>query len=229
MSNLFQKISRAGLVLVLIGAALLWFSLGDAIISLKAPKSFDDVLEYGVAPGDHVKGSVPYLLDVYATLETWSENTKTHSVSNKKTSFQYYVLPAGDGYVGMAISSKNFSAADKLVDQTYDFLLDGGGIPTAELTADARVIVMEAELAQMFREDLQDYYGYTAADIEALGTPLLVEPRAFGTVQAFCGAGAAALVAGLAVLALHWRKVSRQLRQAAEASQRRGPDLDWEL
>ena len=115
------------------------------------------------------------------------------------------------------------------MDQTYDFLLDGGGIPTAELTADARVIVMEDELAQMFREDLQDYYGYTAADIEALGTPLLVEPRAFGTVQAFCGAGAAALVAGLAVLALHWRKVSRQLRQAAEASQRRGPDLDWEL
>ena len=97
------------------------------------------------------------------------------------------------------------------------------------LELDARVAEMEEELAEAFREELKDYYGYTAADIEALGTPLLVEPRAFGTVQAFCGAGAAALVAGLAVLALHWRKVSRQLRQAAEASQRRGPDLDWEL
>ena len=149
MSNLFQKISRAGLVLVLIGAALLWFSLGDAIISLKAPKSFDDVLEYGVAPGDHVKGSVPYLLDVYATLETWSENTKTHSVSNKKTSFQYYVLPAGDGYVGMAISSKNFSAADKLVDQTYDFLLDGGGIPTAREERASGVLGLDSLLFPM--------------------------------------------------------------------------------
>lgn len=229
MSNLFQKISRAGLVLVLIGAVLLWFSLGDTIISFKTPKSFDDILDEGVAPGDHVEGSVPYLLDYYATLETWSENTKTHTVSGKKTSFRYYVLPAGDDYVGMAVSSSNFSAADRLVDQTYAFLLDGAGYPTAELIADARVIVMEDELAQMFREDLQDYYGYTDEDIQALGTPLLVEPRAFGTIRAFCGVGAAVLLVGVGMLIAHWQKVSRQLQQAAEADRRRGPDLDWEM
>lgn len=229
MNNLFQKISRAGLVLVLIGAVLLGFSLGDTIISFKTPKSFDDILDEGVAPGDHVAGSVPYLLDVYATMETWSENTKTHSVSNRKTSFQYYVLPAGDDYVGMSVSSSHFSEADRLVDETYAFLLDGAGYPTAELTADARVVVMEDELAQMFREDLQDYYGYTDEDIQALGTPLLVEPRAFNTIRAFCGVGAAVLLVGVGMLIARWRKVSRQLRQAAEASQKRGPELDWEL
>lgn len=229
MNNLFQKISRAGLVLVLIGAVLLGFSLGDTIISFKTPKSFDDILDEGVAPGDHVAGSVPYLLDVYATMETWSENTKTHSVSNRKTSFQYYVLPAGDDYVGMSVSSSHFSEADRLVDETYAFLLDGAGYPTAELTADARVVVMEDELAQMFREDLRDYYGYTDEDIQALGTPLLVEPRAFNTIRAFCGVGAAALLVGVVLLIARWRKVSRQLRQAAEASQKRGPELDWEL
>lgn len=229
MNNLFQKISRAGLVLVLIGAVLLWFSLGDTIISFKTPKSFDDILDEGVAPGDHVSGSVPYLLDVYATMETWSENTKTHSVSNRKTSFQYYVLPAGDGYVGMSVSSSHFSEANRLVDQTYAYLLDGAGYPTAELTADARVVVMEDELAQMFREDLQDYYGYTDEDIQALGTPLLVEPRAFNTIRAFCGVGAAVLLVGVGMLIAHWRKVSRQIRQAAEASQKRGPEVDWEL
>lgn len=229
MNNLFQKISRAGLVLVLIGAVLLGFSLGDTIISFKTPKSFDDILDEGVAPGDHVAGSVPYLLDVYATMETWSENTKTHSVSNRKTSFQYYVLPAGDDYVGMSVSSSHFSEADRLVDETYAFLLDGAGYPTAELTADARVVVMEDELAQMFREDLQDYYGYTDEDIQALGTPLLVEPRAFNTIRAFCGVGAAVLLVGVGMLIAHWRKVSRQLRQAAEASQKRGPEVDWEL
>lgn len=229
MNNLFQKISRAGLVLVLIGAVLLGFSLGDTIISFKTPKSFDDILDEGVAPGDHVAGSVPYLLDVYATMETWSENTKTHSVSNRKTSFQYYVLPAGDDYVGMSVSSSHFSEADRLVDETYAFLLDGAGYPTAELTADARVVVMEDELAQMFREDLRDYYGYTDEDIQALGTPLLVEPRAFNTIRAFCGVGAAVLLVGVGMLIAHWRKVSRQLRQAAEASQKRGPEVDWEL
>lgn len=221
--NFMQKISRAGLVLALIGAALLWVSLGDAIISFKPAKDFEDVLAGDVAAGDHVSGQVIFLLDPFASMETWTEDSKTHSTTPKKTSAQYYVLPGGAGYMGLRVSSQDFSAANKLVDQTYDYL-ETGTAPTAELTTDARVIAMEDDLAKMFREELKDYYGYTDQEIEEMGTLLMVEPRAFLTIQIFCGVGAAVLLVGVVLLVLHWRKVSGQIRRAREEAP--GPELD---
>lgn len=224
MSHFLEKISRAGLIMALIGAVLLGVSVGDTITSFKEPKSFEEVLENGALPGDHVAGRVPYLLDIFADMQTWTENTKTGAVSGKKTTFRYYVLPAGEGYFGLSVSSKSFDAASKLVDQTYSYLLEGGAAPTVELTADARVAVMDKELVELFRQDLREYYGYTDEDIEALGTPLMVEPRAFDAVRICCGVGAAALLIGVVVLVLRWRKVSRRDREIAEAA--KGPELD---
>lgn len=221
--SFFRKISRAGLVLVILGAACLWVSLGDTIISFKQAKDFEDVLDGDVAAGDHVAGQVLFLLDPFASMQTWTENSKTGSTTPKKTSSQYYVLPGGQGYVGLTVNSKDFSIADKLVDQTYDFL-DTGDMPTAELTIDARVVVMDEELAGMFRSDMKEYYGYTDQELEEMGPILMVEPRAFTTVRIFCGVGAALVLAGVLVLALHWRKVSAQERRAKEEAP--GPDLD---
>lgn len=224
MDYFLERISRAGLILLVIGAVLVGASLRDTVTSFQEPKTFEEVLEQGAAPGDRVAGRVPYLLDVFADMQTWTENTKTHAVSGKRTTFRYYVLPAGEGYMGLAVSAKNFDTANTLVDQTYSYLLEGGGAPTAELTADARVAVMKKELVELFRQDLREYYGYTDQDLEALGTPLMVEPRAFHTVRIFCGLGAAVFLAGALVLILHWRKVDRRIREAVRAAQ--GPELD---
>lgn len=224
MGNLMAKISRAGLILILIGGLMLWPSLQDTITSFQAPKSFEDVLEEGAVPGEHVSGRVPYLLDTFASMETWTENSRTHATTSKRTSFRYYVLPGGEGYLGLSVASHSFSSANSLVEQTYACLLENGEEPTAELIVDARVVEMEEELAQLFREDLQDYYGYTDQDLEAMGTPLLVEPRAFGTIRAFCGVGIALILAGVAALVIRWVRVSAQLRRAREEAP--GPDLD---
>ena len=223
MGNVMQKLSRAGLVLMLIGVGLLVVSLGDTITSFKEAKSFEEILENGAAPGDHVSGQVLFLMDAFANEQTWTENTKTGSTTPKKTSAQYYVLPCGEDWVGLRVGSQSISTANKLVDETYDSLM-GGDAPTAELSMDARVAVMEKDLAELFRDDLKEYYGYTDDDIAAMGTILMVEGRAFGTIRAFCGAGAAALLIGLAMLVLHWRKVSEQIRAAQAAAP--GPDLD---
>ena len=56
MGSFMSKISRAGLTLVIIGAVLLGFSLGDALISFKPAVSFDEAYENGVEAGDHVSG-----------------------------------------------------------------------------------------------------------------------------------------------------------------------------
>ena len=224
MGNLMAKISRVGLILILIGGLMLWPSLQDTITSFQAPQSFEDVLEEGAVPGEHVSGRVPYLLDTFASMETWTENSRTHATTSKRTSFRYYVLPGGGGYLGLSVASHSFSPANSLVEQTYACLLEDGGEPTAELIVDARVVEMEEELAQLFREDLQDYYGYTDQDLEAMGTPLLVEPRAFGTIRAFCGVGIALILAGAAALVIRWVRVSARIRRAREEAP--GPDLD---
>lgn len=218
-----KKISRAGLVLMILGVACLWISLGDTIISFKQAKDFEDVLDGDVAAGDHVAGQVLFLLDPFASMQTWTENSKTHTTTAKKTSSQYYVLPGGEGYMGLTIGSKNFPAANKLVDQTYDFLTTGV-MPTEELITDARVVVMDEELAEMFRDEMKEYYGYTDQELDDIGPFLMIEPRAFNTIRAFCGAGAVLLVAGVIVIILHWRKVSAQIRKAKEEAP--GPDLD---
>lgn len=221
--NFMQKISRVGLVFLLIGAALLYISAGDTIISFKEAKSFEDLLEIDAVPGDHVSGQVLFLLDPFASMQTWTENSTTHSTTPKKTSSQYYVLPGGEGYLGLTVHSQDFTAANKLVDQTYGYL-SSGTMPTEELTIDARVVEMEDDLAAMFRDELREYYGYTDQDLEDLGVILMIEPRAFETIRIFCGVGAAFFLVGAAVMVLHWRKVSARLRKIREEAT--GPELD---
>ena len=223
--SFMQKINRAGLVLMILGVACLWISLGDTIISFKQAKDFEDILDDGIgmAAGDHVEGEVIFLLDPFASMQTWTENSKTGSTTPKKTSSQYYVVPTSVGYAGLTVGSKHFSVADKLVDQTYDYLEDGT-LPTAELTVNARVVAMDEELTGMFREEMKEYYGYTDQELEDMGPFLMIEPRDFTVIRIFCGAGTALVLAGVLVLALHWRKVSAQVRKAREEAP--GPDLD---
>lgn len=222
MSKFFQKISRAGLVLALIGGVLLGVSVGDTVTSFKPARSFEDVLESGAAPGDHVAGQVPFLLDSFASMQTWTENSQTHSTTPKKTSSRYYVLPGGEGFLGLTVHAKSFDQSEALVDQTYDYLA-GGDIPASQLTLDARVAAMDEELAEMFRDEMREYYDYTDQELEAMGTILMVEPRDFTAVRIFCGVGAVSLLLGAALLVLRWKKESARLSQAQEPVS--GPEI----
>lgn len=193
------------LALAILGIALFCVSLGDTIISLKSPKSFDDVLAGDVAAGDHISGQVSFLLDSFASEQTWTENRSTGSVTPKKTSRRYYVLPAGEGYMGLSIGGTSMSDAEKLVDQTYGWL-SGGALPTVELTADCRVVKMDQELAEMFVQEMEEYYGFSSQEIDDMGTILMAEPRSFRTIQVFCGIGGAMFLLGTLLLVRRWRK-----------------------
>ena len=130
MGRFLNKISAAGLILALVGAALLGASMGDTVTSFKEARSFEDVVQHGAEPGDHVAGRVPFLLDSFASMQTWTENSSNNSRTPKKTSSRYYILPSGQGCLGLTVHSSNFSPANKLVDQTYGYL-SGGAAPTA--------------------------------------------------------------------------------------------------
>lgn len=220
MGRFLNKISGAGLLLALAGALLLGVSLRDTVISFKTAKSFDDVLAGDVEAGDRVTGRVPYLLDSFASMETWTENRSNNSRTPKKTSSRYYVLPGGNGYLGLTVHSSGLSAAKSLVDQTYGYL-SGGARPTANLELDTRVVEMDSELAELFREEMREYYSLSDTDIEGMEPLLMAEPRAFGTIRVFCGAGAVLFLAGAVMLILHWRKAGAQARRARAAREKR--------
>lgn len=216
--SFFQKISRGGLILAAIGIFLLVVSVPDVLVSFKAAKSFEDAMmgNVEVAAGDHMEGQVPMLLDYFAVEQTRTENKSNNSVTPWKTSRRYYVMPCGDRLVGLAVGSSSISAANDLVDQTYG-AFSGGAAPTAELIMDCRVTEMDEELAEMFRDELRDYYEFTDQDIEDMGALLMVEGRAFTTIRVFCGVGAGFTALGLLLLALRWRKFSAVERQRQEA------------
>ncbi|MCI8401901.1 MAG: hypothetical protein HFI38_07410 [Lachnospiraceae bacterium] len=210
MRDLWYKISKPGLVLFLAGTALLYLSLPDTIISFKPPKSFEDVMATGGSAGDHVQGQVPFLLDSFAVEQTWTENRSNNSVTPKKNSRYYFVLPADDGYLGVSVGSSSSSEAKKLADQTYGYL-SGGAMPSATLVIDGRISQMEDDLASMFRRELKNTYGLSSQEISDMGPLMMIEPRAFTTIRVFCGAGAILFLTGIFLLTRYWREMNRYI------------------
>ena len=196
----FQRISRAGLILILIGSVILAQSASDFMISFHTPKSFDEVLEEGVSIGDRVQGQVPLLLDSFAYEQTWTESGGSRTA--KRTSKYYYVLPTGGGFAGLTVSASDSAAADSLVEQTYRYI-SGGAEPSAVVEIDARVSGMEEDLIPMFESEMKSY-NLTDRELESMKPYLMIEPRSFTAVRVLCVAGAALILAGVFVLVRHW-------------------------
>lgn len=205
MRSLWNKISLGGLLCLVIGAALFSISFRDTLISFQEPKSFEDVLVGDVAVGDHVQGRVPYLLDSFAVEQTWTQNRSNGSVTPKKNSRYYFILPVQNGYLGLTVNSSSASEARSLADQTYGYLA-GGAKPTAELTTDARAVRMDEELAEMFIRELKNTYGLSDRDIDSMGTLIMIEPRGFSAIRVFCAVGCILTVVGFILFCRKWRR-----------------------
>ena len=82
-------------------------------------------------------------------------------------------------------------------------------------------------VAEAFREELKDYYGYTDSDINAMGDLLVVEGRSFTAVRVICGIGAALFLLGLVISIFRWRKISAEFRPAKPAAGSvSGPEIE---
>ena len=60
----------------------------------------------------------------------------------------------------------------------------------------------------MVRQTLREDYGFPDTEIDAMDPPLMAEPRAFGTIRVFCGAGGVLFLLGAVLLVRCWRKAS---------------------
>ena len=177
-----SKLRKPGLVLLVIGVVLLWFSGKDFLTSLKAPV---DLNEAGftadqVEEGMHVKTDIYAALDTFASEETWTEN-KDGSSTPKETAHQYYIIPVGEmEYMALEIGSSGsqFSTMSAIMDETYAYLTDAAAdLGTTILPVEGTVEKLEGELDQYFGEWFTDTMFFGEEDPSPYLVHYMISPR----------------------------------------------------
>ena len=211
------------LVCAAIAIGLLFISLDDTLASFGTPKDFGHLIDGEVEVGDRVCGDIYYALDYFATEQTWTERNDG-SRTAKKTRAYYYIIPAGDYFAAIEINASKGSAMSKLTDETWDYLM--GGEDTVSLVPfDGRVKLLEKEEPDLvgYYEEAMEEFGYTKSEIEDMGPVMLLVPRAFNTIRAFCAVGAAFLVIAIILAAKTYRPARTKKGGAAN------PEAPWEM
>ncbi len=211
IKRIIRTFNRGKLLLIIAAIILLYQTTGDFIVSLKPARNFEDVMAGEVSAGEHIKGEIPFLLDYFATEKSWTKNSKG-SATPKKTSAYYYIVPGNnDTYLGVRMRSKDYEDAEKLVEETYDYLLGDGNLPSGLMAYEGIVVKMEKEysgLGSAFKEELSAY-GYLEEEIEEMGEPLLIVRREFSAVRGMFGAGMALLLFVVLWIGVDLRKANQ--------------------
>lgn len=204
--KLFEAFGRDVLFLIIIGGVFLFQSAADAFVSLKPAVSFEDMLNGAeVKEGTHVAGDVIFALDYFASESTYTKR-QDGSRSGSKKSGNYYLIPSYDGYIGLKCRQSDVAGLDRLSEETFDYL-NGGAEPSSAVFMEGSVEVMADTLARYYKEYLQDM-GYTDAEIEAFGTPLVIQYVNFTAVRAAFVLGFVLFAAGVFIFLRRYRRES---------------------
>lgn len=194
------------LFLFMVGGIFLYLTAGDAVVSLKPAVSFEDMLDgAAVTKGSRVEGNVIFAMDYFASESTYVKR-QDGTRSTSKKSGNYYLIPTYDGYIGLKSRLADVPVLDKISDETYDYLY-GGSEPSSTLFTQGSVHAMDDSLAKYYREYLQDM-GYTDAEIEAFGTPLVIQYVNFKAVRIMSLAGILLVAAAVILLLFRYRRQS---------------------
>jgi len=204
--KLFEAFGRDVLFLLLIGGMLVYMDTADFIISFKPAVSFEDMLDgTEVKAGSHVSGNVVFALDYFASESTYTKRSDG-SRSGSKKSGNYYLIPTADGYIGLKSIQADVDALNKISDETFDYL-NGGAEPSTVFEMEGSVQVMEDELAKYYKEYLTDM-GYSDAEIEGFGTPLVIQNRNFTAIRVMFAVGVVFLFLGILIWVRRYRRES---------------------
>ena len=196
---------RGIFMLLLFGGILIFQTAKEVVVSFKPAISFEDLLEDGVQvkAGSHVAGNVVFSLDYFASESTYTQYSNG-SRSGDRKSGNYYLIPTADAYIGLKSREADVSALNKLSDETFDFL-DTGIMPTTEIFMEGAVEAMEDDVAKYYREYLEDM-GYSQAEIDAMGEPLVIQYVAFGPTRVLFLIGVALIVIAIIILCRRYKK-----------------------
>lgn len=191
MKRILSSFTRGVLILGILGAMMLWLSAGDFFVSLKPAQSFEDLMETNAKKGAHIKGNVVYSYDCFASEETWKEGNGTRTPA--KTSSYFYAIPSADNILALKVNTNLSASMEKLASETFDVLTGAADKTTTQVAVEGCVNVMEKDLTKLFTEYLLEI-GYTQAEIDAMGTPLVIEQRAFNSIRGIFAVGIILLI-----------------------------------
>lgn len=198
IKKLFSGLGRDVLLLFVIGGVLLYQTAGDFLVSVKPAVSFEDMLNgTEVKPGTHVAGDVVYAFDYFATESSYTQRSDGSRSGSRKTG-NYYLIPIADGYIGLKSRQADVAALDKLSEETFTFLQTGAE-PATTIFMEGNVEVLEGKLATYYQEYLEEL-GYSKAEIEAFGTPLVVRYVSFNAVRVMFLIGIVFIILGIVIM-----------------------------
>ena len=205
MNKIMQSINGSILILFTAGMILILLSFSGFITSLLPPVTFEDLLNgREIKIGSHIEGNVVYALDYFASDTTYKKNSEGIIVP-KKNSGNYYIIPFYGGYLGLKTDHDQNLSFDRLTEETYAFL-KGGQKPQMEIFIDGQIIPMKQKLIPYFHRYLSDA-GYSVEEINAMGSPFLIQPRAFIVNRILFAAG----IVFLFLSVLIFRRIYRRL------------------
>lgn len=204
MKKFLSCFSRGTLTLLFFGVLLICFSAKDTFDSLKPAVSFQDLLDgTEVKEGARVAGNVVYAMDYFAS-ETSYTQYSDGSRSGDRESGNYYLIPTATGYIGLKSRQADVFALNDLSEETSLYLTEGTE-PHTEIYMQGIVTKMGDELTGYYCDYLGEL-GYSEAEIQAMGQPLLIDYISFGAVRVF-------FILGIALIALAfflmWRRYKR--------------------
>ena len=196
--RLFRCMGRGTWMLIGVGATLLYLTAADFVISIKPAVSFEDMLDgKEVKVGSRVAGEVVFAMDYFASESTYTRY-EDGSRSGSRKSGNYYLIPIANGYIGLKCRQADVADLDKLSEETFT-LLQTGTEPTTTVFMEGNVEVLEGKVATYYQEYLEEL-GYTKAEIEAFGTPLVIRYVSFNAVRIMFLIGVVLVILGLFIM-----------------------------
>ncbi len=208
IGNLIRSLNTGVLALLAFGGMLLYMCAADLVVSFKPAVSFEELLEEGkeLKPGSHVEGNVVYALDYFASESTYTKRSDG-SRSGSRKSGNYYMIPAATGCFALKCRQADVDALNSLSEETFDYMMSGTE-PSTEIFVEGQAELLEGNLAGFYKEYLGEL-GYTEAEIQQMGEPLVVRYVNFMAVRIGFVLGLVLVLLGLLLLRAGYRREVR--------------------
>lgn len=224
IKRIFRTLNRGKIILAMFGLLLLFQSAADAFTLLKPARSFYELQNEAPKGGEHVEGEVRLLLDYFASEQSRKEHKD--GVTPWKTSAYYYLVPGGEGFFGVKLKDEFYDEASRLTEETLAYLL-GGNEPVGGIAFTGKTVLMETEypeLVDSFRSYLLDI-GFTEAEIDEMGAPVLAVPLSKSGVFGLFGVGAALTLISALWIGRDIHAVNKRAREKEEERAKENPLL----
>lgn len=136
---------------------------GQLIDNAKTPYQYSDLELSDFKAGMMVEGTLPINYGCYEEVTKTDDNGKTDSVGS------FYLIDAGDGFMGFYTARLDVTAQlEKQFEQASD-----GSVPTTYVSFKGKVKKMDNEDIKYFRDCLS-YYGLSEAEMNDYSTNLYI-------------------------------------------------------